>query len=131
MKYPITLFGYSVDGEFIFDGDHFELVINEQDQESLKHYLIRALPRYNVSPSSEASLEELIAQAIAVEQNMKGFINEPKLKLPYEFQPEIKEKLIEAAEIQGISATKLLIRLIEKKHQSVFERGGKLNGLRK
>ncbi|MBW4084196.1 hypothetical protein [Paenibacillus sp. S150] len=123
MKYPITLFGYSVDGEFIFDDEQFQLVIDKEDQASLKYYLIRALPRYNIQPSAEASLEDLIKQAIAVEQSMKGFISEPRLKLPYEFQPEIKEKLIEAAEIQGISATKLLIRLIEKKYQSVVEQG--------
>ncbi|SDS43277.1 hypothetical protein SAMN05444162_1465 [Paenibacillaceae bacterium GAS479] len=120
MKYPITLFGYSVDFEFIFDGEHFQLVVSKEDQESLKHYLIRALPRYNISP--ESTLEGLIAQAIAVEKTIpKGHMSEPRLKLPYEFQPEIKEKLIEAAEIQEISATKLLIRLIEKKYQSVIE----------
>lgn len=122
MKYPLTLFGYSVDGEFIFNGEQFQLEISKEDQESLKYYLARALPRYNVSPKS--TLEGLITQAIEVEKTIpKGHMSEPRLKLPYEFQPEIKEKLIEAAEMQDISATKLLIRLIEKKYQNVIEQG--------
>ncbi|ETT31338.1 hypothetical protein C162_32326, partial [Paenibacillus sp. FSL R7-269] len=40
--------------------------------------------------------------------------------LPYEFQPEIKEKLIEAAALQEISATQLLIRIIENKYQEII-----------
>jgi hypothetical protein len=94
--------------------------ITEEDQAALRAYLLRVLVKYGREPGSHDSLESLIQDAIEIEKGMNGHLSEPKLKLPYEFQPEIKEKLIEAAELQDMSATQLLIRLIERKHQSVF-----------
>ncbi|MNJ79393.1 hypothetical protein D3C77_773980 [compost metagenome] len=66
-------------------------------------------------------MQELVQSAIETEKSLNGSMSEPKIKLPYEFQPDIKEKLIEAADLQDMSATQLLIRLIEQKYQSVME----------
>lgn len=123
MKYPINLFGYHVDSKLTIEGGSLRITITEEDQQALHNYLVRALPRYGIDAPSDATLEQLLPHAVAVEKNMKGHMSEPRIKLPYEFQPEIKEKLIEAAELQDMSATKLLIRLIEKKYQEVMEQG--------
>ncbi|OMF26544.1 hypothetical protein BK134_22015, partial [Paenibacillus peoriae] len=64
--------------------------------------------------------ELMISKAIQVEKSMGGRMSEPKLKLPYEFAPEVKEKLIECADLQDTSATQLLIRLIDQKYQEVM-----------
>lgn len=124
MKYSINLFGYNVDSKLTVENGSIHIAITEEDQHALQNYLVRALPRYGIDLAVDESLEQLIAHAIAVEKNMtKGHMSEPRIKLPYEFQPEIKDKLIEAAELQDMSATKLLIRLIEKKYQEVMGQG--------
>ncbi len=43
---------------------------------------------------------------------------EPKVKLPYDVPPRIKEMLVNDAKKENIPATQLLIRLIEENHQS-------------
>ncbi|WP_261808079.1 hypothetical protein [Paenibacillus sp. N3.4] len=62
----------------------------------------------------------MLEKGIEVEKNIGGNMSEPKIKLPYEVAPEVKEKLIEISAIQGLSATQLLIKLIESKYQSVI-----------
>ncbi|WP_232229258.1 hypothetical protein [Paenibacillus zanthoxyli] len=92
----------------------------EENQRALKQYLVRVLPKYGREASSDSSLQTLLRLAIDAEKTLEGRMAEPKLKLPYEFQPEIKEKLIEAATLQETSATQLLIHLIEKKYQEIM-----------
>lgn len=120
MKYPINLFGYTVECEINIEGEKFNVGIPEEGQRALKQYLVRVLPKYGRESSSGSSLQSLVELAIDAEKTLDGKMVEPKLKLPYEFQPEIKEKLIEAASLQDISATQLLIRIIENKYQEVI-----------
>jgi hypothetical protein len=120
MKYNINLFGYNVDCELRIKDDKLGIEILEDNQSSLKQYLTRVLPKYGREVSNDSSLETLIQLAIDAEKTLDGRMAEPKLKLPYEFQPEIKEKLIEAAAMQEMSATQLLIRIIEKKYQEIL-----------
>ncbi|WP_339267044.1 hypothetical protein [Paenibacillus sp. FSL R5-0470] len=120
MKYSINFFGYNVDCKLRIEDEVLHVDIPEEIQRSLKQYLIRVLPKYGREVSSESSLETLVGLALEAEKTLDGRMAEPKLKLPYEFQPEIKEKLIKAAALQEISATQLLIRIIEKKYQEVI-----------
>ncbi|WP_136608094.1 hypothetical protein [Paenibacillus dokdonensis] len=124
MKYNLNLFGYTIDCHVTFPDGKMHIEIAEEDQTSLRAYLLRVLVKYGREPGPKDRLESLIQDAIEIEKGMSGHLSEPKLKLPYEFQPDIKEKLIEAAELQEMSATQLLIRLIERKHQSVFGKEG-------
>lgn len=124
MKYSLNLFGYTIDCQLTFSNGKMQIEIAEEDQSSLRSYLLRVLVKYGYEPKASDTLECLVEHAIEAEKGMNGHLNEPKLKLPYEFQPEIKEKLIEAAELQDMSATQLLIRLIERKYQSIFGEGG-------
>lgn len=119
VKYSLNMFGYSIDSTLVFTGEKMKVEIAEEDQASLRAYLLRVLSRYGYEPKFSDSLEQLVQYAIEAETGISGHLSEPKLKLPYEFQPEIKEMLVEAAELQNLSATQLLIRLIEKKYQSV------------
>ncbi|MNC59294.1 hypothetical protein D3C75_1090950 [compost metagenome] len=120
MKYSINLFGYNVDCELKLAGERLGIEITEENQKALKQYLVRVLPKYGREASSGSSFQTLLELAIDAEKTLDGRMVEPKLKLPYEFQPEIKEKLIEAAALQDMSATQLLIRIIEKKYQEVI-----------
>ncbi|MWV45667.1 hypothetical protein GRF59_18805 [Paenibacillus sp. HJL G12] len=124
MKYGLNLFGYTVDCDLTFPNGKMHMEIAEEDQASLRAYLLRVLVKYGREPRQKDSLDNLIRDAIEIEKGMSGHLSEPRIKLPYEFQPDIKEKLIEAAELQEMSATQLLIRLIERKHQSVFGEEG-------
>ncbi|WP_106769244.1 hypothetical protein [Paenibacillus faecalis] len=120
MNYTINLFGYNVDCTFEVGTEGLSIKMSEENQQALKQYLIRVLPKYGREASNDSSLETLIELAIDAEKTIEGRLVEPKLKLPYEFQPEVKEKLIEAAALQNMSATQLLIRIIEKKYQEVM-----------
>ncbi|MFB5268609.1 hypothetical protein ACE41H_17750 [Paenibacillus enshidis] len=122
MKYSINLFGMNVDCDIKIDidGENFGIELPEESQKALKQYLIRVLPKYGREASKESSFDSLVELALEAEKSLDGHMVEPKLKLPYEFQPEIKEKLIEAAALQGISATQLLIRIIENKYQEIM-----------
>lgn len=120
MKYNLNLFGFAIDCQLTFQDGKMHIEITDKDQFSLKAYLLRVLVNYGREPERHASLESLIQEAIEIEKGMSGHLSDPKLKLPYEFQPEIKEMLIEAAELQDLSATQLLIRLIERKYHSVI-----------
>ncbi|MFE6074711.1 hypothetical protein ACFVQB_09570 [Paenibacillus sp. NPDC057886] len=120
MKYSINLFGFMVDCDFKIDGENLGIEIPEENQKALKQYLIRVLPKYGREASNDSSLDTLVKLALDAEKSLDGRMVEPKLKLPYEFQPEIKEKLIEAAALQEISATQLLIRIIENKYQEIM-----------
>lgn len=119
MKYGINLFGFVVDCNLKINGEQFGLEIPEENQKALKQYLLRVLPKYGRDASNDSSLDSLVKLALDAEKTLDCRMVEPKLKLPYEFQPEIKEKLIEAAALQEISATQLLIRIIENKYQEV------------
>ncbi|MFM9280408.1 hypothetical protein [Paenibacillus jiagnxiensis] len=121
MKYSINLFGLNVDCDIKIDGKKFGIELAEDSQRALKQYLIRVLPKYGREASKESSFDSLVELALDAEKSLDGRMVEPKLKLPYEFQPEIKEKLIEAAALQGISATQLLIRIIENKYHEIME----------
>ena len=121
MKYNINLFGYNLDCILVINGDTLDIQISEDSQASLKEYLSRVLPKYDRQISSVSSFQTLVELALDAEKTLDGRMSEPKLKLPYEFQPEIKEKLIEAAALQDTSATQLLIRIIEKKYREVIE----------
>lgn len=118
MKYSINLFGYHTECHLSVEDGKLILDIIDEEQKSLEAYLSRVLPRYGKDPTG-ATLTEMMSQAIEAEKQLSGHMSEPKIKLPYEFMPEIKEKLIEAANLQDMSATQLLIKLIEKKYQSV------------
>ncbi|MCY9543615.1 hypothetical protein M5X17_20650 [Paenibacillus alvei] len=124
MKYSLNLFGYALDCQLTFSNGQLYIEIAEENQLALRAYLSRVLVKYGHELNKTDTLESLVERAIEVEKSMNGHLSEPKLKLPYEFQPEIKEKLIKAAELQDMSATQLLIRLIERKYQSVFEEEG-------
>ncbi|MEW4428905.1 hypothetical protein AB1I68_15655 [Paenibacillus pabuli] len=119
MKYNINLFGYNVDSELKVENGILRIEIPEENQNSLRQYLLRVLPKYGREVSETTNLDELVQLSIDAERTLDGHMVEPKLKLPYEFQPEIKEKLIEAAALQDLSATQLLIRIIEKKYQEI------------
>ncbi|WCF08263.1 hypothetical protein NDS46_29100 [Paenibacillus thiaminolyticus] len=121
-KYTINLFGNNIECELQAQDGKLEIKISEEKQEALKSYIARALSRYGHLAEGEAmSFHELICKSIEVEKNLGGRMSEPTVKLPYEFAPETKEKLIEAASLQDISATQLLIRIIESKYKSVFD----------
>ncbi|MFW9336439.1 hypothetical protein ACN6AX_25030 [Paenibacillus polymyxa] len=121
MKYNINLFGNNFDCELDIQDDTLTIALNQDNQKALKSYLSRVLLKYTEFNDAEKdSLELMINKAIQVEKNMGGRMSEPKLKLPYEFAPEVKEKLIECADLQDTSATQLLIRLIDQKYQEVM-----------
>lgn len=121
MKYSINLFGYNLDCVLAVQDGNIQIAIPSNEQNSLKAYLSRVLERYTeLSSSDTESIEVLVQKAIEVEKQMNGRMSEPRIKLPYEFLPETKEKLIEAASLQDLSATQLLIRMVEDKYQEVF-----------
>ncbi|MXO77156.1 MULTISPECIES: hypothetical protein [Paenibacillus] len=121
MKYNINLFGNNFDCELDIQDDTLTIALNQDNQKALKSYLSRVLLKYTeFSDAEKDSLELMINKAIQVEKSMGGRMSEPKLKLPYEFAPEVKEKLIECADLQDTSATQLLIRLIDQKYQEVM-----------
>ncbi|MMZ52920.1 hypothetical protein GRP75_04600 [Paenibacillus sp. OT2-17] len=121
MKYNINLFGNNFDCELDIQDDTLTIALNQDNQKALKSYLSRVLLKYTeFSDAEKDSLELMISKAIQVEKSMGGRMSEPKLKLPYEFAPEVKEKLIECADLQDTSATQLLIRLIDQKYQEVM-----------
>ncbi|MNW45873.1 hypothetical protein D3C74_231450 [compost metagenome] len=121
MKYNINLFGNNFDCELDIQDDNLTIALNQDNQKALKSYLSRVLLKYTEFNDAEKdSLELMINKAIQVEKSMGGRMSEPKLKLPYEFAPEVKEKLIECADLQDTSATQLLIRLIDQKYQEVM-----------
>ncbi len=121
MKYNINLFGNNIDCEFDLEGEQILIKFNQENQRSLQSYLKRVLTKYNATIDVEsASIRELIQEAIKIEKSIDGRMSEPKIKLPYEFNPEIKEKLIECADLQDISATQLLIRLIDQKYHQIM-----------
>ena len=121
MKYNINLFGNNFDCELHVQDNNLSIVLDEDNQKAIKSYLSRVLKKYTeVKTSEENSLELMVTKAVQVEENMGGRMSEPKLKLPYEFAPETKEKLIECANIQETSATQLLIRLIDQKYHEVM-----------
>ncbi|MDN4081196.1 hypothetical protein QYF52_25010 [Paenibacillus polymyxa] len=121
MKYNINLFGNNFDCELDIQDDNLTVSLNQDNQKALKSYLSRVLLKYTEFNDAEKdSLELMINKAIQVEKSMGGRMSEPKLKLPYEFAPEVKEKLIECADLQDTSATQLLIRLIDQKYQEVM-----------
>lgn len=119
MKYPINLFGYNIDCELIVENQKLLIEIPDESQVSLRQYLKRVLPKYDKTTDG-MDLQELIKTSIDVEKTLDLRMSEPKIKLPYEFQPDIKEKLIEAAALQDMSATQLLIRIIENKHKEII-----------
>ncbi|ASR45375.1 hypothetical protein B4V02_00960 [Paenibacillus kribbensis] len=121
MKYNINLFGNNFDCELDIQDDTLTIALNQDNQKALKSYLSRVLLKYTeFNDVDKDSLELMINKAIQVEKSMGGRMSEPKLKLPYEFAPEVKEKLIECADLQDTSATQLLIRLIDQKYQEVM-----------
>ncbi|MET3207398.1 UNVERIFIED_CONTAM: hypothetical protein ABIC26_000332 [Paenibacillus sp. PvR008] len=121
MKYNINLFGNNFDCELDIQDDTLTIALNQDNQKALKSYLSRVLLKYTeFNDAEKGSLELMINKAIQVEKSMGGRMSEPKLKLPYEFAPEVKEKLIECADLQDTSATQLLIRLIDQKYQEVM-----------
>jgi hypothetical protein len=121
VKYNINLFGNNFDCELDIQDDTLTIALNQDNQKALKSYLSRVLLKYTeFSDAEKDSLELMINKAIQVEKSMGGRMSEPKLKLPYEFAPEVKEKLIECADLQDTSATQLLIRLIDQKYQEVM-----------
>jgi hypothetical protein len=121
VKYNINLFGNNFDCELDIQDDTLTIALNQDNQKALKSYLSRVLLKYTeFSDAEKDSLELMISKAIQVEKSMGGRMSEPKLKLPYEFAPEVKEKLIECADLQDTSATQLLIRLIDQKYQEVM-----------
>ncbi|MEK4277612.1 hypothetical protein [Paenibacillus sp. FSL R7-0026] len=124
MKYSINLFGLMVDCDININGERLGIEIPEENQKALKNYLKRVLPKYGREASNDSTLDSLVKLALDAEKTLDGRMVEPKLKLPYEFQPEIKEKLIEAAALQEISATQLLIRIIENKYQEIIGEEG-------
>lgn len=122
MKYKIKLFGNNIDCNLSVEDGSLVIRLPDEEQEKFNSYLSRVLLRYGASSGEvSTSLEEMLYKAIEVEKSIGGHMSEPTVKLPYEFQPEIKEKLIEAAVLQDISATQLLIRIIETKYKEVME----------
>ncbi|GEM_PF-2458080 len=122
MKYNINLFGNNFDCQLVVQDNQIKIEMDTEDQKALRSYLERVLIKYSGGLKEEsASLGSLIEEAIRIEKSIGGRMSEPKIKLPYEFAPEVKEKLIECAELQDTSATQLLIRLIEQKYQEVMQ----------
>lgn len=122
MKYNINLFGNNFDCDLKVQNNSLVIELDEENQSTLKSYLSRVLLKYTLLDEEENDqLEVMINKAIQVEKQLSGRMSEPKLKLPYEFAPEVKEKLIECADLQDTSATQLLIRLIEQKYQQVID----------
>lgn len=122
MKYSINLFGNNFDCQLIVQDNQIKIEMDKEDQQALRSYLERVLVKYTGGLKEESdSLSSLIEEALRVEKNIGGRMSEPKIKLPYEFAPEVKEKLIECADLQDTSATQLLIRLIEQKYQQVMQ----------
>ncbi|MEE4563636.1 hypothetical protein [Paenibacillus polymyxa] len=119
MKYNINLFGNNFDCELHVQDNDLSITLDEDNQKAIKSYLFRVLQKYT-EVSEINSFESMVIKAIQVEKNIGGRMSEPKLKLPYEFAPETKEKLIECANIQETSATQLLIRLIDQKYHEVM-----------
>ncbi|WP_342551566.1 hypothetical protein [Paenibacillus sp. FSL R7-0652] len=120
MKYSSNLFRLNVDCDIKINGERLSIEIPDENQKAVKNYLKRVLPKYGREVSTDSTLESLVKLALDAEKTLDGRMVEPKLKLPYEFQPEIKEKLIEAAALQELSATQLLIRIIENKYQEII-----------
>lgn len=119
MKYSINLFGSNFDCELKIDSDKLFIEISAENKKALKAYLKRVLLKYGHAINGD-SLEEIVQKAIDIERYLGGKMSEPTVKLPYEFAPETKEKLVESAKLQGISATQLLIKLIEMKYQEIM-----------
>lgn len=121
MKYNVNLFGMSIETQLrITEENNVVLCMNNEEQKRFKKYLIRVLTKYiDFSPTGNESFEVLLKKALEIEQTM-GRMNEPTLKLPYEVTPDIKDKLVKAAELQDTSATQLLIRLIEHKYENII-----------
>jgi hypothetical protein len=125
MDYIINLFGYNSKCSITTDNNDLIIKLAKEEQEQIKDYLKRVLFRYSSSFTEESeTLADMIKRAVEVEKQMGGRMSEPRIKLPYEFSPEIKEKLIEAADIQETSATQLLVRLIEQKYKSIMNKKG-------
>ncbi|NBI28629.1 hypothetical protein [Chengkuizengella marina] len=122
MKYTINLFGHNTDCILSIEDGKLELKIPDEHQKTIESYLSRVLTNYDSSGISkkDLDLEAMVKKAIEIEHNLGSHMKEPKLKLPYELKPEVKEKLIESASIQDISATQLLIKMIESKYQEVM-----------
>ncbi|UOF92418.1 hypothetical protein LSG31_09800 [Fodinisporobacter ferrooxydans] len=119
MNYTINLFGYTIDCLLTIKNEQLTLEIPEKEQKSLKAYLKRVLVRYTeLSEDELQSYEKIIYKALEVEKRNGNKLSEPTVKLPYEFSPEVKQHLVESAELRGMSATKLLIELIENKFQT-------------
>nr|WP_206703993.1 hypothetical protein [Paenibacillus polymyxa] len=115
------MFGNNFDCELRIQNNALTIALDEDNQKALASYLSRVLQKYTeINPTENNSLEVMVKKAIQVEKSMGGRMSEPKLKLPYEFAPEVKEKLIECADLQDTSATQLLIRLIDQKYQEVM-----------
>ncbi|TXK74491.1 hypothetical protein FU659_29305 [Paenibacillus sp. N3.4] len=121
MKYSINLFGQNISCILTVENEKLLITLLDEEQKSLNGYLKRVLQKYDQDFENDInSFETLIKKGIKIEKSLSGNMSEPKIKLPYEFAPEIKEKLIEAADIQNMSATQLIIKLIEEKYQNVF-----------
>ena len=121
MNYSLNLFGYQAECTIHVVNGKLTLELSDEVQKGIYSYLIRTLGKYGVPVDRKTTnFYELVQKAIEIEKTLGGHMVEPKIKLPYEFAPETKEKLIIAADKQNISATQLLIRLIENKYQSVF-----------
>lgn len=131
MKYTLKLFGHPVECTLDASNDELKILLDKESQTGLQEFLKRVLPRYGKDTDNLTSMNELVQAAVDAEAMLDGQMSEPTVKLPYEFQPEVKEKLVKAASIQGISATQLLIRIIEKKYKSIMAGGGSDDGLRK
>lgn len=122
MEYAVNLFGYQTTGKLEVEDGKLIIRFDESEQTRLLHYLRRVLLRYSDLPDVQSlTLEQLIRKAIEVESGLSGRMAEPTVKLPYEVAPEVKEKLVQAAAMQNISATQLLIRLIETRYQQMEE----------
>lgn len=125
MEYVVNLFGYQASGKLEVEDDKLVIRFEESEQNRLMHYLRRVLLRYGDVPDLQSlTLEQLIRKAIEVEAGLGGRLTEPTVKLPYEVEPEIKEKLVRAAAMQNISATQLLIRLIETRYEQMAGNSG-------
>lgn len=121
LDYTINLFGNQTKCELLVEGNSLIIKVSENEQIRLERYINRILSRYGKLPvQSEFSLQEMINCAIELEKNISGNLSEPTVKLPYEFLPEVKEMLVETASLQGISATQLLIKIIEDKYDELF-----------
>ncbi len=118
----MNLFGYKTNCLVNVHNESISITLPDENQKVLQNYLRRVLKKYGQHTENDA-LEVLISKAIQVENHLGTHMSEPKVKLPYEVLPEIKEKLIEAATIQGLSATQLLIRIIETQCESILSEG--------